>query len=57
MRNAAPFAEHRAYDRAPGMVLRCASCEQVTARLVRAPQEVWLDLSGARSWRIPLAAT
>jgi hypothetical protein len=52
--SAAPFAEHHAYDRAPGLVLRCASCAQVTARLVRAPDAVWLDLRGARSWRIPL---
>ena len=54
--SAAPFAEYRAYDRAPGMVVRCATCEQVTARLVRTPTGAWLDLSGARSWRVPLGA-
>ena len=34
-----PIATLRAYVRAPGMVLRCASCDAVQIRLVRAPNE------------------
>jgi ribosomal protein S27E len=48
------FAESHVYDRAPGIVVRCPSCGDVLARLVQTPTDVWLDLRGAESWRIPI---
>jgi hypothetical protein len=45
-RHTHPIASLRAYLQAPGMVLRCASCDAVQLRLVRAPQRGWLDLRG-----------
>ena len=36
----------RAYLSAPGIVLRCATCDAVQLRLVRHPDRAWLDLSG-----------
>jgi hypothetical protein len=47
------FAETHVYVRAPGIVVRCPSCQAVLARLAQTPNHVWLDLGGARSWRIP----
>ena len=35
-----PVATLRAYLRAPGMVLRCASCDAVQLRFVRSPHDV-----------------
>ncbi|MHB9855488.1 DUF6510 family protein [Streptomyces sp. Tue6028] len=49
-----PLAELRVYGPAPGLVARCSHCEQVVLRLVRGPEEAWLDLRGAVSLRIPL---
>ena len=50
---AAAFAESHVYQRAPGIVVRCADCDHVLARLTQTPTDVWLDLRGAQSWRIP----
>jgi uncharacterized protein DUF6510 len=50
------FAETHVYHRAPGLVVCCPGCENVLARLVRTPTDVWLDLRGAQSWRIPFPA-
>ena len=50
------FAETHVYHRAPGIVVRCASCDHALARLVQTPTDVWLDLRGAQSWRIPFPA-
>jgi hypothetical protein len=36
----------RAYLWAPGIVLRCATCDTVQLRLVRSSQRAWLDLRG-----------
>ena len=36
----------RAYLSAPGIVLRCATCDAVQFRLVRHPDRAWLDLRG-----------
>jgi len=36
------------YMNAPGLVLRCATCNAVQARLVRSGGRVWLDLRGIR---------
>jgi hypothetical protein len=46
-------AQVRVYTAAPGVVARCAGCQEVIARLVRTPTDVWLDLRGATAWRIP----
>ena len=48
-----PIATLRAYLRAPGMVLRCTSCDAVQLRLVRGPQREWLDLRGIDMLAIP----
>ena len=50
-----PLAQLRVYSHAPGLVARCPTCDQVILRLVRGPQEAWLDLRGTVSLRIPLA--
>ena len=47
------MATLRAYLQAPGMVLRCTSCDTVQIRLVRAPQQTWLDLRGVDMIAIP----
>ena len=43
------------FIKAAGTVLRCASCENVQVRLVRAADRAWLDLRGVRVMQIPLA--
>ncbi|MFD1930803.1 MULTISPECIES: DUF6510 family protein [Nonomuraea] len=48
-----PVAALRVYEGA-GLVARCPGCEEVVLRLVRGPQEAWLDLRGTVSLRIPL---
>jgi hypothetical protein len=48
------LGELRAYLQAPGIVLRCASCSAVQARLVRAPDRAWLDLRGIQALRVDL---
>ena len=53
-RHAHPVAALRAYLRAPGMVLRCASCDAVQIRFVRSPARAWLDLRGIDLLEIPL---
>jgi uncharacterized protein DUF6510 len=40
------LAEAHVYNRAPGLVARCPSCEAVLMRLVRAPGRAWLDMRG-----------
>ena len=52
----AAFAESHVYNRAPGIVVRCPGCDHVLARLVQTPTDVWLDVRGAQSWRIPFPA-
>jgi phage FluMu protein Com len=43
-----------AYLQAPGLVLRCASCDAVLIRVVKAPARAWLDVSGVRLVEIAL---
>jgi Family of unknown function (DUF6510) len=50
------FAESHVYHRAPGIVVRCPGCDHVLARLEQTLTDVWLDLRGAQSWRIPFPA-
>jgi hypothetical protein len=52
----AAFAESHVYHRGPGIVVRCPGCDDVLARLAQTPTDVWLDLRGAQSWRIPSRA-
>ena len=52
--DARPLAELRAYLRTPGLVLRCAACQAVELRLVRAPGRAWLDATGIRALEIQL---
>ena len=42
----AMLAEAHVFDRAPGLVARCAACGEVLARIVQAPDRTWLDLRG-----------
>jgi hypothetical protein len=51
------IATLRAYMRAPGLVLCCASCGAVQIKLVRAPGRAWLDLSGVEVLEVPRDAT
>jgi len=44
-----PIAELHVYVRAPGAVVRCARCEAVLMKIVRAGNRAWLDLRGLRS--------
>jgi hypothetical protein len=48
------LGELRAYLQAPGLVLRCASCDAVQVRLVRAADRAWLDLRGVRALQVDL---
>ena len=41
-----PFAQAMVYMGGPGLVARCADCENVLLRLVNARQRVLLDLRG-----------
>jgi hypothetical protein len=49
-----PVAALRAYVQAPGLVLRCCSCDAVQVRLVRSPARAWLDLRGVHLLSIPV---
>jgi hypothetical protein len=40
------FAEAHLYMQCPGMVARCADCDQVLLRFISIPNRVLLDLSG-----------
>jgi hypothetical protein len=43
---AAAMGEARVYPDAPGMVARCATCDEIVFRLVRGPGRAWLDMRG-----------
>jgi hypothetical protein len=47
-------AQAHVYNRAPGLVVRCAGCESVLMRLVRGPDRAWLDLRGLAYLEIAL---
>lgn len=42
----ASLAQGHLYAFAPGIVIRCATCEQPLVRLVKGPVHAWLDLRG-----------
>jgi Family of unknown function (DUF6510) len=48
------MAEARVFDHAPGLVVRCATCDQVLLRLVRGPGRAWLDLRGLTYLQLPM---
>jgi hypothetical protein len=50
-----PVAELRVYGRGAGLVARCAGCQEVVLRIVRTPRELWLDLRGTVSLRLPVS--
>lgn len=53
-----PLAELHAYMPAPGMVLRCATCEAVQVRMVHsADGRAWLELTGVRVMQLPVPAS
>lgn len=41
-----------AYNRAPGLVLRCPHCDRVLVKLSTDGERVWLDLRGVRSLEV-----
>lgn len=49
-----PVGDLDAYLDAPGLVLRCRSCETVQVRVVRARSRAWLDFSGVRCLQVDL---
>lgn len=51
-----PLGELRAYLQAPGLVMRCASCQAVQLRLVRGPERAWLDLRGVQALQVDVPA-
>jgi len=51
----AVFAEARLYVDAPGMVARCNGCESVLLRVVRTPDDTYLDLRCLTYLRFPNA--
>lgn len=44
-----PVAELHVYLRAPGIVVRCPTCESVLVKIVQSGRRTWLDLSGLRT--------
>jgi len=44
------------YGPDPGWVGRCPGCSAVVLRVVRAPDEAWLDLSGCAALRLRLTS-
>ena len=45
--NAAEVGTLLAFTQAPGVVLRCSTCENVMLRIVRTPDALFLDARGA----------
>jgi len=43
-----PLASVDVYMKAPGVVVRCRTCESVLMKIVRSPKRVWLDIEGMR---------
>jgi hypothetical protein len=47
-------AELAVYGPTPGLVARCPGCSDVLLRIVQTNRDVWLDLGGLSSLRVPL---
>jgi hypothetical protein len=43
----APLGHYHVYADAPGMVVRCPSCEKMVMRVAQTPGHTWLDMGGA----------
>ena len=52
-----PVAELHVYMRAPGIVVRCSTCESVLLKIVQSERRTWLDLSGLRVVQFDLPST
>lgn len=48
-----PVGRVDVYLNAPGVVVRCPSCEQVLMRIVHGKGRYWLDLAGIRRLEFP----
>ena len=53
---ASMIAQTMVYTDAPGMIARCASCDEIMLRLVRGPDRAWLDLRGVTYLQLPVPA-
>jgi hypothetical protein len=42
----APLGAYHVYADAPGMVVRCPTCEEMVLRIAQTPGHTWLDMSG-----------
>ena len=42
----APLGAYHVYADAPGMVVRCPTCEAMVMRIAQTPGHTWLDMSG-----------
>jgi hypothetical protein len=47
------FGQLSAHLGGPGTVLRCRTCQSMTARIASTTKGIWLDLSGSSSWLFP----
>lgn len=43
----APLGRYHVYADAPGMIVRCPSCEKMVMRVAQTPGHTWLDMGGA----------
>ena len=50
----APLGAHHVYVHAPGVVVRCPSCQSVALRVVRTPGRTLLELSGTQALALPV---
>ncbi|GAB3937632.1 DUF6510 family protein [Micromonospora vulcania] len=48
------MASLHVFSHAPGLIARCPSCEEVMLRLVRGPDQAWLDLRGTTFLQVPM---
>jgi hypothetical protein len=53
---AGPVAELHVYMRAPGIVVRCPTCESVLVKIVQSGRRTWLDMRGIRVLQFDMAA-
>jgi Zn finger protein HypA/HybF involved in hydrogenase expression len=42
----APLGVYHVYADAPGMVVRCPTCEAMVMRITQTPGHTWLDMTG-----------
>ena len=49
-----PLASVDVYMKAPGVVVRCRTCQSVLMKIVRSSERVWLDVDGMRMMEMEL---